>query len=1573
MAKFVRLFQQSFRSLYLVKNKNKDGEVNDKITRLLKENRTIILPIDPSVNTTRDVTDRVKILFGKNFYFRSVFRYFFPRRFIYVPTLFPKSKTIYRSDENIMKKIVRAELPKFKGIAKNRFLDLRNIVLDYSSLYSSAIIKDPRFLKRPSVMAYVKDVIPEIISYILFDSVNKDSIQELPEIDDEATEELKVRYFNNMKPEVDTSILSEEDFNLKLLSKTKTFASGGDPGGAEKYGYNNFVIVWKFNSTYDRIAKREVINGKLATRIAELKDPNIIYDLAFIQFIYKLYECYYNNEKSDNEFINEFLKRRVIFYIYVDKGLGFSFDCEELKSIMRWTPRRVLSRLNQLINLFIKCNRMTVTDQDIEDAMKEDDEEKEELEISPDQVEDVDKKKLNLDIKNILNQYKSFSLFNKLLKKKANEESSVIDTLRKANAAVPATRPSMNPEKEPTINIARVINQYNLSLREDDEISPEADDDSYTDDNSEDVIENSDSEIDSIDPDNTTIEVEEDETKEEGDAIDSSFISSEIKLDKKQEKIVASAQEKFKDIKVYDNVSVKDIMEHSVDEISGEYNKFKKTIKTRDKSLQKSSTVRDFTKTYIKNKLDYDIINAVKALEYNGVGTHFYITDIKVSDTSTQLDRKKTYRFSLTDTSGKKHELVFDVPIPDDNGFLYMNGNKFLFKKQNFPLPIVKIAPDTVMYTTHHPYKVFISRHGTGFNKSSILLKRILTDYLMDNEKSIKVVRGSVKTGNDDYLTNFEYDDLADVIYNVEIKNSKRHIKIFFNQSEIRKEIESLGIDDSKFVFSYESIETRKNATALPYAIDYNTRKVYAVDISKDSSISDSIIKIITDNVSDIEKLKNYVSKFNLPKQRMYSELGVMRRSCPLIIFLASLYGLERVMKTAKIEYTFTKERVKEKDLIGIKLADGILYYKQHPVENSLLMNGLAYMKPENYTFKDLNTPEPYGEYYLKKFGSKSVYRDWFSMEQFFLDPVTIKVLSMQGIPHTFLESYIYANMLLNSNDYIKESSVKCYRLRNFEIFAEQLYQELIKSRIEFQRKRGKRNSLSVPRDFLMKRLKKTTLLQNFDDASPIMEAKGCSIVSLKGPGGTNLSEAFKIDKRSFGEDNAGIYAFANTDSGTVGTLRQLSMNPSIRTTLGFYDPIDKTDSEKLKFSNLVSPEESLVPFTTQVDDPKRIIFLSSQSAHIIPTDNDLPIIRTGSEKTFHELIGDTYCFKAKKDGVVTEVDEVNSKIFITYNDGSKDVVDYKPKLNKISNFFLENTLVPVVKTGQKLVEQQPIAANDKFFKVENGKMLFAQGKLARIAIFESYGNDEDGCMMTQTMSEKMSTAINKKKQVIMKAKSSNIFSMKKIGDHVNTSDYLISFDESGAANALGNILSGLDEDTMASLRNSPKAGYTGKIVDIRMYWTIPPEQMSASCRSVVEDYIKRVKKDYMLDEKFTGIKSFDRHKIDVTVPHNEMINGAKVDKEGSLLIEFFIQHNSFMAAGDKVTFHSSVKSTVTSVIPSEVEPYTENGQPIDFIISGLAIFRRMVNSIWITGFMGKVFDDFSRNVATEFLEKIKK
>ena len=113
----------------------------------------------------------------------------------------------------------------------------------------------------------------------------------------------------------------------------------------------------------------------------------------------------------------------------------------------------------------------------------------------------------------------------------------------------------------------------------------------------------------------------------------------------------------------------------------------------------------NFEKEYNNNVMENDTINILAALNDKTVKT--YIKDIKIEDSSDELNYKSTYRIVLEDENRVRHNLTFDVPNFIEDKFLYLNGSKKIINKQLTMKPIVKTGADTVQVCSNYN-KIFI-------------------------------------------------------------------------------------------------------------------------------------------------------------------------------------------------------------------------------------------------------------------------------------------------------------------------------------------------------------------------------------------------------------------------------------------------------------------------------------------------------------------------------------------------------------------------------------------------------------------------------------------------------------------------------------------------------------------------------------------------------------------------------------------------------------------------------------------------------------------------------------------------
>ena len=535
-----------------------------------------------------------------------------------------------------------------------------------------------------------------------------------------------------------------------------------------------------------------------------------------------------------------------------------------------------------------------------------------------------------------------------------------------------------------------------------------------------------------------------------------------------------------------------------------------------------------------------------------------------------------------------------------------------------------------------------------------------------------------------------------------------------------------------------------------------------------------------------------------------------------------------------------------------------------------------------------------------------------------------------------------------------------------------------------YKKRSGKRVMMTVPPNAVMTKVYKTEILEFYNNINPIAEIQNNGLCTFKGPGGTKLEQAFTTRKRSYDPSYFGIFGISTPDNSNAGIVKYLTLNPNITNTLGF---VGKTDHKDYSLNDIAPAAEALTPFVTKVDDPSRIAFVSGQNNHVGGLlESSLPCVRTGVEKTIQFQCSDNFAMKVDKECTVNEINEDLKKIFVTYKDGTKDCIDYNDRLLKNSDAFNNATYTCHVKPGMKLKPGDTVAADSRFFKVDpfTHELIYTQTKNALVAILEGSYTEDDSSCITQEFANQIHMDFTTRKQICIGAMDT-IIDYKKPGDYVNLGDPIFVFDDSGtfeeeqddSEDDIIKMLYGeIDGDTMAEMiHQTPKAPTSGTIKEMRVYWSCPVEKMSKTAAKFVNAYISKIKKEILVEEKFTG-KVSEKRKLIQPIDKNNYtsgeprINGVIIDPNGSILIEYFISNENGMGVGDKIALNSSLKSVVGTVIETGLEPYTESGLKLDGLFSWISVNARMIVSIWYQ-FIGTILYKKSKKIAADFLTEI--
>ncbi|QXN70107.1 putative RNA polymerase beta subunit [Bacillus phage vB_BspM_Internexus] len=218
---------------------------------------------------------------------------------------------------------------------------------------------------------------------------------------------------------------------------------------------------------------------------------------------------------------------------------------------------------------------------------------------------------------------------------------------------------------------------------------------------------------------------------------------------------------------------------------------------------------------------------------------------------------------------------------------------------------------------------------------------------------------------------------------------------------------------------------------------------------------------------------------------------------------------------------------------------------------------------------------------------------------------------------------------------------------------------------------------------------------------------------------------------------------------------------------------------------------------------------------------------------------------------------------------------------------------------------------------------------------------------------------------------NSNIDFIVKKGDMVKTGDPLIIFENSFEDKSLNQLLDKLGDDFNETInelsKNKVSSKYTGKIVDVVMYYNKDISEFSPSVQKILKNYIKDSKK------KEDKIKSVTNDLTSVNLKpiqkqSGEKIKGTEVD---GLLIEIYIEYDDELGIGDKITYYTALKTIVSDVIPKDQEPFSENDpdENIEAIMSPLSIVSRMTVDIYNALYLNKALVHLKREIGKIYSE----
>jgi len=665
------------------------------------------------------------------------------------------------------------------------------------------------------------------------------------------------------------------------------------------------------------------------------------------------------------------------------------------------------------------------------------------------------------------------------------------------------------------------------------------------------------------------------------------------------------------------------------------------------------------------NNIHKNIKKLFKALENRNdfpikvVGFNFDYQD-------NNLNRVINYKIKLKNQAGgnsEPYEVNIKVPSIVNDRYFKLNGKQYIMSNQQFMVPITKTNSNECRLLTSYA-TLTLSTVNMKFNISQI---EEIIQYI---EERYSMLIQNIKKENSKVIS-IEFKDGSTIN--------------LFKSPYFENETEKLIIEDNKLYIE-------KDNEKLPLV---NQKAEY-------------LFSKLVDQIQTINPEESFrKSSKSIP----YIQLYIQGVKIPLIVYLWQQIGLINSFTKLSIDYEILTKGQKldkmDKFTVTFPLDDDqILVIYNSNERQRLISNGLLFINSKKFHFnqKDLNNKIAIEQFIQSTNGTRSTYNLDLNTENL-IDPITKEILEFQDKP-TSVVSLITDEMInkLLGDKTSELTDLTIYRSRQAEVMFHLMYKQLMQAHNNYK------NSVNLGDDeaklFLKENYitecllgvhvhsKGNSTLELVNTQNPIGELKSAAKLIKTGPGGIPGKRSFKKQHRGIHESYYGnIGANATSESNTIGIVNHLTLNPLMSNQYGSYGIKDISNVDGW---DLVSLDESLIPFINQMDAGRTILAYTHRAQASPAINGEEPIIATGAEFIVPQLASSKFIQRAKKDGKVVKV-EKDKYVQVEYDDGTKEFIDTTPRLASTKRASYFNLSLESIKEGGKFKKDEAVAWTNNF------------------------------------------------------------------------------------------------------------------------------------------------------------------------------------------------------------------------------------------------------------------------------------
>ena len=972
-------------------------------------------------------------------------------------------------------------------------------------------------------------------------------------------------------------------------------------------------------------------------------------------------------------------------------------------------------------------------------------------------------------------------------------------------------------------------------------------------------------------------------------------------------------------------------------------------ITTLNVGARKGSQFAKIESEYEEKLMDRDIVSTFMQLSKLPDG--FYVTDVKVTDVSDATSLVHNWRVTLKNRqTDRTSNINIRVPVVK-NGRFFLQGIWYNIGKQDFPIPILKIDPKTVMLTSNYN-KITVSRYDT----KSLVDVGLLIKVMKNKTEYIKP--GSSVSSNRAFVSTIEYDEYAKQWFY--FINKTANCEIFFNRTECAKRYTFVDVKSDEFCCGM--------LNKVPIIINTETGLT-----RNGTTITELIVNTLPPEVQ-----REY--RGSKPgKLSMYSECKLDAIKIPIGLAVCAWEGLTNVLKKANIAYQFVDNRFDDHSFFIIRFKDKSIAIK-NTIPNQLLFNGFYRINTRAYNASDFETPimnsnsiyiDIFNQLFFKQYSQLTTFITYY---QFFVDVITSDVCLHYNLPNDIVGMLLYASTLLADNNAGNETNSSLYRIRSSEIIPAIIHYRLAFAISRYNNNMGSKvrgNPLQFNPNEVINELLAVPNVEPASALNPFVELHSKENITKKGFKGVNNDRAYKLIKRAYDPSMIGKLALSSPNNGNIGINRQITVNPKLESVRG-YTSAD-ADINKMNDLDLSSFSELLTPASATRDDAIRTAMATSQTSHIMATDESEPVmISNGIDEILPGTLTDEFSVMAKEDGVV--IDKDDQYMIVQYKSGKKEAVPLADRFsfNSGSGFYVDNKLITSLNVKDKFKQNDILAYHNKFFtKGIDGVVRANIGPIAKVAFMGTYATYEYAGVMTEKMSKRMTSHVTMMQDIKINADDEIDFIVK-VGDEVEVGDPLVVFGigDTGDKN-VNNFLKAFQtkDNTQQSLidnaKRVKKSKHSGRVVDVRIYTIKSLDKLSPSLYQIVNNHFNENKKKRHILDKHDKTNSVYKMNTLFSLPTEPLKSASIKNINTDVLVEVYIDHPNSTSVGDKCVCYAASKQVISEMIPEGLEPYSEKkpDEEISMFVSSGAIIKRMIPSVMIVAAGNKVLKELKERI----------